>query len=154
MLEEHEPKQVGISPDLARKLLEMNPKLRNDGFDTVGLVNQSQNAAVGKPPPKPTAPAAKPTQPTAPSESVVDTLAAIGKSLGEAEQTIDREIAALQDKKKQASAAALAQWIAWLQAHDPELRSPFTQEVLADEKALLDRLGFSVKDYVALRKKR
>src|SRR5262245_35888068 len=105
----------GVSPEIARALLATNPALREGGMNTDLVIKQSA-AAPG---------AQKPVQKAAaaPGASLADTAKQLEKGLADAQARFNA------DKK-----ALLTQLTQWLTVNDPELRSPFTQQVLDQKK--------------------
>lgn len=134
-LEQAEP-TPGISPEIARALLNTNPALREGGMTTDLMIKQ-RNAAT------PVANKPMAAAKSSASSSLADTAKLLEKGLADAQARFNA------DKK-----ALLDQLTSWLSINDPELRSPFTQQVLEQKKALLASLGFDVKAYVASRMKK
>lgn len=153
-----EAKSSGISPDMARALLQMNPAMRDKGVNTAWVVNQSQDAQhAGKTGAKPATakPAtAKPATATASPSSgdVYQLIETHEKRMAEDETRFDLEIKKLNEAKQQNRARILAELMTALAAKDPELLSPFTQQALSDKKAALEKLGFSVKGFAEHRR--
>jgi hypothetical protein len=133
-------KPAGMSPDMAKKLLAMNPALRQQGFSTEGIVAQkpvrqtpkaSASAAVG-------------------FDALV--VAASGE-LAEERKLIAKEIEALERRGAEAKARALDRIGAWLLSNDPNMLSPVTQAAFNKHKPLLDSLGFSLPAFLEARAK-
>lgn len=143
------PDTTGISPEIARRVLDMNPRMRDEGKDTAWLVNESQANKLkgGAQPGKAAPPGNKPARP---SESVVATVGALKAQMADAEKRHAKEVAEAQARLAQTKAQTLDALVSWLKQNDPELRSPFTQQVLEEDKAFFDKLGFSLKRYVEL----
>lgn len=149
-----EAKQSGISPEMARALLSMNPKLREEGKNTAwvvssgqkavhqGAVQQQQQAA------KPGAKQAGPGGHDAFTE-----IDARKKKLEEEDKRVEAEIKALQDGRARAKQETLDGIMRFFAERDPELLSPMTQQALADNKVFLEKLGFSVKVFVEFKRK-
>lgn len=138
--------EQGISPEIARAVLATNPTLRAGGMSTDMLVKQSKpNQQQGKVAPKPGAPA---------SGSLVDVSKVLDKRLADAKTKREKDIADAEQHFAAEKKALLESLTQWLHQNDPELRSPFTQQVLEQKKALLQAIGFDVKAYVAAKMKR
>ena len=132
----------------------MNPAMRAQGVNTAWVVSQSQDAQHAaqkgeKPAAQKTAEAAKPA-----SGDIYQLIEAHEKRLLEDEARIDLELRKLQEAKLQSKQRVLSDLMAMLLSKDPELLSPFTQQALVDKKAALDRLGFSVKAFAELKRKK
>jgi hypothetical protein len=145
-LAEKEAAAQGISPEIARAVLATNPQLREGGMTTDLLIKQGG---------KPGAAAAQRAagKPIEAGESLADLAKLLDKRLTDAKQKREKELADAEQRfvgEKKAMLDALVQWLA---QRDPELRSPFTQQVLEQKKALLAAIGFDVKAYVASRMK-
>lgn len=140
-----------VSPDMVRRLLEMNPALRAQGLNTnyaVAQAHKAQNqAAQGH-----KAPAAGQSQTS--NDDIFTAFASIKGELATQQKAFDTEIERLTREKKNALTATLDRVQRWLQANDPDMRSPVTQQVLEQDKNFLDAIGFTVKDYVATRLKK
>ena len=139
----------GISPEIARALLNTNPAMRDNGMTTDLLVKTIQKN------PKPGAAvapgaAAKPAM----TDSFIDTAKALEKRFAEAKSKRDKELAEAESRFVAERKVLLDSMIDWLVKHDAELRSPFTQQMLEQKKAFFTTLGFDVKQYVASRMKR
>lgn len=152
---EGKEKVPGLSPDMARALLSMNPKLREEGKNTAWMVHSSQQAqqsgAKGE---KPKPPPSNVTVQTKPGADVFGVLDELKKHMEQETQRIDLEKRRLDDERrkldeqmKKLNGQLLDQLCDWLLAKDPELLSPLTQQALSERKAFLDRLGFSAKQY-------
>lgn len=135
-------KKAGLSPEMAKALLAMNPALREQGFCEKKLVAASQAPQTVQPV------AAKST------ESLLEVVAGETTRLAEAQRAADDAIAKLKAEKDAAKAAALAAVYAWLCKRDPDLLSPLTQRVLQQQKEKLAAIGFTIDGYMAARKKR
>ena len=136
----------GISPEIARALLNTNPAMRDGGMTTDMLVKTVQ---------KTTKPGAAPAiAKPALNDSFTDTARALEKRFAEAKAKRDKELAEAEGRFAAERKALLDSMIDWLGKHDPELRSPFTQQMLEQKKAFFQTLGFDVKQYVASRLKR
>ncbi len=139
--------QAGVSPSIARALLQLNPNMREQGFTTAGLVAESQTASAQKP----SAQAAQSPQSSpkaAANGGVFDVLAATSTRVTAEQRRVADAIVKLEHEQKALKAAELKAFETWLRDNDPDLRSPVTQDALARHKALLDALGFSVKSYI------
>jgi hypothetical protein len=136
----------GISPEIARALLNTNPAMRDGGMTTDMLVKTVQK--------NPKAGAAAAPAKAAQSDSFTDTAKTLEKRFAEAKSKRDREMAEADARFVAERKALLDAMTDWLVKHDPELRSPFTQQMLEQKKAFFQALGFDVKQYVASRMKR
>ncbi|MCC6808185.1 MAG: hypothetical protein IT381_12240 [Deltaproteobacteria bacterium] len=147
-----EEQQSGISPEMARTLLSMNPKLREEGKNTAWVVSSGQKAAhqgSQKQKAAAAAPAAKP----AAAGDVFSELDTLKRKLELDEQQFDLQLQQIQVEKARAKQSTLEDFMRVLINKDPELLSPMTQQALADKKAFLDKLGFSVKAFVEFKRK-
>ncbi|MCC6808660.1 MAG: hypothetical protein IT381_14645 [Deltaproteobacteria bacterium] len=135
-LEDEEDEQ-GVQRDIARKILAMNPSLREAGMDTMRAVEQSKAR-------DPKAAATSSGQ-KASAGRVVDAIAEGKQKLDSEEKRIDQELLRLQKERAGLKAVALDRFMRWLAVNDPELRSPVTKQTLEDEKAFLTKLGFKGK---------
>lgn len=143
-----EEDEGGVQADIARKILALNPKLRDAGLDTGGMVEKTKQ--------RDAQPAAtpRPAGASVPSGNrIIDAFSEVKKQLDSDERRADAEIARLQKERVGAKTQALDRVMRWLSANDPDLRSPVTQAMLADEKAFLERIGFSIKRYMDAQKK-
>jgi phosphoenolpyruvate-protein kinase (PTS system EI component) len=131
-LEEAEKDTSGISPEIARALLNTNPALRQGGMNTDLLIKQRKGAAPATPEKK---------------ESRSE------QSLADMAKTLEKRLQDAQTQLANEKKALLESLVQWLKLNDPELRSPFTQQVLEQKKALFSAIGFDVKAYVAARMK-
>ncbi len=141
-----EKAQPGLSPELARKLLSMNPALRDRGADTASLVAEAQKARSGIRPPS-----AGNAQPAPNQDAATDGLAAVDalkQAFTDTNKQLDLEQKRIQEERSSNISRTLDAFHQWLRDNDPQLRSPFTQQLLSDEKRFLDALGFSVKAYM------
>jgi len=140
-----EAKQSGISPEMARALLSMNPKMREDGKNTAWVIASGQQAANQGA--RVQAEAQK--QPAAkPATDLYSSFDEIKRKLESDDKAIDLQIKALQEQKLRLKADALESAMRAIMQKDPEMLSPMTQQALTDRKAFLDRVGFNVKSYV------
>ena len=153
--------QQTVSPDIVRKLLEMNPALRESGMTTNATVEHVQRAhqqAAKTPAPAAKKPASMGIVNQAPrAGSDGDIVSAFGemkRRLGAENKRIDEEIARLKKSREDAATQTRDRVRQWLIEHDPDVRSPVTQSVLDQEKAFLQQVGFTVKGYVEERTKK
>jgi hypothetical protein len=152
--------QPTVSPDVVRKLLEMNPSLRERGMTTNIAMNQMTDAqaqkqfadAQGKKPAS-TGVAAKPvTRPPAASNTdIVAAFRELKKRLGDGNKRIDDDMQKLKKQREELAVAMRDELTNWILKNDPDMRSPVTQSMLDQEKAFLLQLGFTVKAYVEQR---
>ncbi|MCC6808658.1 MAG: hypothetical protein IT381_14635 [Deltaproteobacteria bacterium] len=149
-----EQEQDAIPPDLARKLLDLNPALREAGEDTMRMVERSRKQASAQATAAQTGAAPIAATTAIPkSTRIIDALADVKAALDRDEKRVDAEIKKLQAEKSALKPAVLDRFCRWLSEHDPDLRSPVTQQALEDEKAYLTKIGFSVKGYIAAQRK-
>lgn len=155
--------QQTVSPDVVRKLLQMNPALRARGMDT-GMALEQMNQAqaqktVENAKPKSTGTTQKPAtqkpmtgKPTTGAPGGQNDVMAALKELKLRQQAgnkrIDDELAKLKKAREDLAAGLRDQWIDWLLANDPDMRSPVTQGMLEKEKDFLQQIGFTVKGYI------
>ncbi len=152
---EGDQKTQGLSPDMARTLLSMNPKLREEGKNTAWVVRQAQQAQQGGgkgAKPQAAQPAGSSTSAPKGGADVFGALDQLQKGFELEAQRIDVEKQKLEEQKKkleqaqaQLKSKMLQEFTQWLLGKDPELLSPLTQQALSERKAFLDRIGFSVK---------
>lgn len=150
-LADKEAANQGISPEIARAVLATNPTLREGGMTTDLLVKKHSPSTATVAKPANATPAAKPMQT---GESLANTAKALEKRLSDAKAKREKDLAEAEAHFVGEKTAMLEALVAWLKQHDPELRSPFTQQVLEQKKALLTSIGFDVKVYVNARMKR
>jgi hypothetical protein len=141
-----EAKSSGISPEMARTLLQMNPKMREEGKNTAWVVASGQQAATKGA--RVQAESAKQAAPKQGEGDLYTSFDDIKRKLELDENELEQQVKLLQQQKLQAKADALESAMRAIMQKDPEMLSPMTQQALADRKAFLDRLGFSVKTYV------
>ncbi|MCC6808180.1 MAG: hypothetical protein IT381_12215 [Deltaproteobacteria bacterium] len=162
--------QQTVSPDVVRKLLEMNPALRERGMTTnvaLDQANQAQTqkaiaeaqakkpASVGVTKPASVGATQKPaSKGVEASSDVVSAFKELKTRLANGNKRIDEEMAKLKKAKDELSHQMRAQLVDWLMQNDPDMRSPVTQSVLDQEKAFLQQVGFTVKGYVEERTKK
>lgn len=149
-----EEEDKGVQADIARKILALNPSLRDAGVDTMRAV-ESTKARDEKKVDQPDAgvkgsAAPKPVQ----GNRIVDAIADVKRTLDTDDKRLEAEIARLTKERAGLKNAALERIMRWLQSNDPDLRSPVTQAMLQDEKPFLDKIGFSIKKYIDAQKKR
>ena len=148
-LADEDAKAQGISPEIARAVLATNPQLRDGGMTTDLLVKQHQKpgaAGPGKASDKP--------KPVTTGASFIETAKQLEKRFNEAKSKRERELMEAEARFTAEKKALLEAMTQWLVQNDPELRSPFTQQMLEQKKALFASFGFDVKVYVAARMKR
>lgn len=136
--------QTGVSPAIAKALLQLNPNLREQGLNTAALVARSQEGGSKTEPSKVEA---KPA-PSPEAGGVFDTLAAVSGAMATADKQAKEQVAKIHQQLQLAKQQQLAAFEQWLLKHDSDLRSPVTQEALTRHRDVLDSIGFSVKAYV------
>lgn len=132
-------KSVGVTPSVAKVLLAMNPSLRDQGFDTMKAVRQSQNPNVAQQPGG---------SPQAQGASVYDVLKRLEADVKKSEAEIAQRMAALEAEKKQLHAGAAELVSKWLLGHDADILSPVTQKALKDFEKLLKAINFKTETYI------
>lgn len=132
----------GLSPEMARKLLAMNPAMRDRGMNTQNLVADSQKKG------------AKPAAVASTSDKGLHSeLEAIRRHLDDEEKRITEAQKQLERDRILAKEKSFASLVKWLLAKDPDITSPLNQQALKDEATLLGRIGFDMKRYAEARKK-
>ncbi len=150
--------QQTVSPEMVRKLLEMNPALREAGMTTNGAIDQVQqahlktaNEASANKKPASVGIAATGRSGTPPGGDIVQAFGDFKQKLAAERKRIDDEMEKLKKAKDDSLAQTRERVTQWLLQNDPDMRSPVTQTLLEKEKAFLDLIGFSVKGYVEKR---
>src|SRR5512141_2319321 len=105
-----------IPPDLARRLLDMNPKLREDGVDTSWVVERSQKAAKEQA----RTPAQQQKAKGPQSGRAIDALGEVRRQLETDEARVDAELAKLQRERAGLKQQALEKFCRWLNQNDPD----------------------------------
>lgn len=140
-------KEPTMTPDLAHKLLEMNPELRKKGASTGWVVNQAQKAALkGKR-------ATATPEPASKSGDVFAKIDELKQRVQKEQERLRAEIQRLKDAEAAVKIQARDDFVRWLIDNDPDARSPIVQQVLADEKNFLDGVGFSIRYYIDEKKR-
>jgi hypothetical protein len=165
-LAEDDDKQLGVSKDVLRKLMQMNPTLRG-GQSTEDLMKsvkstlgQSGSAGQTAAAPKAVAPAPKtvtaaPKTTASAPKAVADVLDVVTNARAEFERETQRFEAELKKLKTERDALVSRLCLGVIDqclAIDPNLLSPKTQLVLKDEKAFLDKIGFTVQKMIERQK--
>ncbi|MCC6810607.1 MAG: hypothetical protein IT381_24465 [Deltaproteobacteria bacterium] len=135
----------GISPEMARKLLSMNPAMRERGMTTAQLVKDSASAKPGS---------VKPAAKAAPEGGFETELVELKNKLDAEEKRIAEAQKQLEQARAEAKQASFHGVVKWLLSKDPDITSPLNQQVLKDEAAFLQRVGFDMKKYGEERKKK
>ncbi len=157
-LAEGDEQRLGVSKDVLRKLMQMNPNLRG-GKSTEDLMRQVKTTMKEAPKeaPKPAA-APPPKSAVAPSGGDKgDMLEAVLKSKHDFDahnKRFEAELKRIQDERAAYHQKALNQLLDACLVIDPGLTSPKTQYVLQQEKAFLDKLGFSMQKLIERQKLR
>ncbi|MCC6808717.1 MAG: hypothetical protein IT381_14930 [Deltaproteobacteria bacterium] len=156
--------RLGVSKDVLRKLMQMNPNLRG-GRSTEDLMRQvkttmkdapsqkpaSVGVASGKPPP-PKSAVQSPQQKG--GGDILDAVVAARADFEHQMKRFDAEQKRIQDERAAYQQKTLLKLIDECLAVDPGLTSPKSQYVLQQEKAFLDKLGFSMQKLVERQKQR
>jgi hypothetical protein len=138
--------RLGVSKDVLRKLMQMNPNLRG-GKSTEDLMRQVKTTM--KDSGKPGAPAGGAAQKTGTAKGdILDSVLAAKTEFEAASKRYEVEMKRLQEEKTATQQKLLLKLIDECLATDPGLTSPKSQYVLQQEKAFLDKLGFSMQKLV------
>ncbi len=151
--------RLGVSKDVLRKLMQMNPNLRG-GKTTEDLMRQVKSTMKDSGAKPATAAANKPQAPSSAIGGKAaggggDILNAVTAARGDFDKEtkrFDAELKRLQDERAAFQQKLLLRLIDECLAVDPGLTSPKSQYVLQQEKAFLDRLGFSMQKLVERQK--
>lgn len=150
--------RLGVSKDVLRKLMQMNPNLRG-GKTTEDLMRQVKSTM--KDAPKPVAvqsnTAQKPGSAISPGAARSDILDSVINAKAEFDKEmkrVDAEVKRLTEERVAFQQKALMKLIDECLAIDPGLTSPKSQYVLQQEKAFLDKLGFSMQKLIERQKQR
>jgi len=147
MLGESSPE---MSPEIARALLAMNPSLREQGMNTKAVLSQSRQAQTGKV--APAAPAQKIAPPKGGDIRVNEAGEKFRLMLAAEEAEVDAELKRLEQKRANLRNEMRERFASWLNGKDPELLSPYTQQLLQTEKAFLEKVGFNLTWFSAYQK--
>ncbi len=142
--------RLGVSKDVLRKLMQMNPNLRGDRT-TDDLLQQVKNMKPQTAAPRPVNPSSAATAaqtPPAGNGDVLDVVLEARAQLDRETKRIEAELKRLQDERAAFQQKLLGKLIDRCLAIDPGLTSPKSQYVLQAEKAFLDKLGFSMQKLV------
>jgi hypothetical protein len=149
-------KTRGITKEVARRLLELNPKMREGGLDTAAVMDQSKRARDQEKIPEKTQARPGAQQPI--SDDISKEVGRLKRELEVEEATIAREEAGLKSelaklvaRRESAKLKTRDAVASWLEKNDPQVRSPVTQQVLADEKPTLERVGFTMSFFLKRR---
>ena len=147
-----------VSPDVVRKLLEMNPALRERGMTTNIAMGQMNEAQANKPASgavvkKPMS-SASTSRPQSGGPDLFSAVNELRTRLVSGSKRIDDEIARLTKEKAALTHAMRDQLTQWFVANDPNIQSPVSQRVLDQEKKFFDQLGFTIDGYIAARTKK
>jgi hypothetical protein len=145
-----EEKKEGLTEDMVRKLLQMNPQLRGEGKTTRDVLSSVLGA---KPSTEP-----KPVKSEATVDGVVARMARDLDAWTLAHKR-ERDIAAkqakdLNDELNRITALACERMIEAVLAEDPGLVDPQNVALLEKEKAFLAHIGFSISKVLAAKHKR
>ncbi len=147
--------RLGVSKDVLRKLMQMNPNLRG-GKTTEDLMRQVKSTINTSPPPakQGVSPAAKSSVSAPAKGDVLDAVLAARADFEQHMKRFEAEQKRLLDERSAYQQKALLKLIDECLAVDPGLTSPKSQYVLQQEKAFLDKLGFSMQKLVERQKSR
>ena len=147
-------KEAGITVDAARKLLEINPGMRQKGVDTNFIVKQSEQAksapsSFTKAPPKNREPAFE-------SAKDVDHLLELtGKGYQQEKRELESELSIIQAKLNGLKGRYCRSMMNRLVDLDRNLTSPLTQAALTQHKSIVTEIGFTPQKFMEhLRQKR
>ena len=148
-----EKKEAGISKDAARKLLEINPGMREKGVDTNFIVKQSEQAKAGHALTK--APPQNRELGFDAAKDVDHLLELAGKQYAQEKREIESELSILQAKLNGMKGRYLRSMMNRLTELDRTLSSPMTHAALQQHKVIMNELGFTPHKFMEhLRQKR
>ena len=129
-----------------RRLLATNPALRNQGLNTASAATMMQQARAG-------AGARTPNEsgkarPAVSGPDVVALANEIKETLSKERKRLDAEQAELHKRRAHLHSETRQRLEQWLEANDPDVRSPVTQKILERDKAVFAEIGFSLNAYV------
>jgi len=153
-LAEGDDQRLGVSKDVLRKLMQMNPNLRG-GKSTEDLMRQVKSQINDGP--KSVDGTARPTggsAVSAPKGDVLDAVIATKADFDTQMKRFDAEQKRIQEERAAYQQKALLALIDNCLAVDPGLTSPKTQYVLQQEKPFLDKLGFSMQKLIERQQKK
>ena len=155
-LAEGDEQRLGVSKDVLRKLMQINPDLRG-GQSTEDLMKQvktqlktAPQATAGQQ--QKEAPVATPLAKTQPQGDVYDLVIGAKTEFDREMQRLEFEIKRLQEERSAFGSRLCLKLIDQCLSTDPGLTSPKSQFVLQQEKAFLDKLGFSMAKLVERQK--
>jgi hypothetical protein len=159
-LASEDEERLGVSKDVLRKLMQMNPKLRG-GASTEDLMRQVKTTMKGAEP-TPAQSAQKPAPQKSPLSAqsggqkgdVLDAVLEARTDFDAQMKRFDAELKKLQDERVAYQQKLLLKLIDECLAIDPGLTSPKSQYVLQQEKAFLDKLGFSMARLIERQKQK
>jgi hypothetical protein len=154
-LVEGDEQRLGVSKDVLRKLMQMNPNLRG-GKSTEDLMRQVKSQMKEGPKAADARGESAKSAITTPSSDKGDVLDAVMRTKSEYDtqmKRFDAELKRIQDERTVFLQQALTKLIDQCLAVDPGLTSPKSQYVLQQEKPFLDKLGFSMQKLVERQKK-
>jgi hypothetical protein len=144
----------GLTEDMVRKLLAMNPQLRGDGKTTKDVLADVKGRTA--PPP-----IAAPASASAARPDLDKTLSELerdhkehGAEADKRDDTLARQLASVGDQANAITAQARELVMRVFLAKDPDLTSAESARILAKEKAFLDRVGFSLEGLLAEKRKK
>lgn len=133
-----------VSPDVVRKLLEMNPALRERGMTTNVALDQMNDAQAKKP----TTQKPASTSGNSAKNDLISAMKELRTRLDNGNARIDAEMAKLKKAREDLATAMRAELTQWFVTNDPSISSPVSQRVLNHEKAFLQAIAFSIDRYV------
>ena len=139
-LEEKAAPNLGANRELVRKVMALNPSLRETS-DSSAALDRLQLAKYM---------AAKTTQAAAGPEArnLTETVSALKTELDGKAKAIASERAALDQRERELRPDVCGRFIDALLKIDPNLTSPKTEYILRQEKSFLDGIGFSMQKLV------
>ena len=134
----------GNAKELVRQAMKLNPALRDqmstaDAMGVLGVAGQQRNVST---------PAPTPARTATPKGSVAAGITSARERYQQHRTRLQGEIADLQKQLQQLAPEALETVLDVLDAADPNLTSPMTQEVLMLEAGFLGEVGFAPKKLV------
>lgn len=147
--------RLGVSKDVLRKLMQMNPNLRG-GKTTEDLMRQVKSTMNETQKPATLSPAQKQPPPKSAiagnqqkaGGDILDAVSHAKTDFDKEMKRFDAELKKLQEDRAAYQQKALLKLIDDCLAVDPGLTSPKSQYVLQQEKAFLDKIGFSMQKLV------
>lgn len=137
-LEDKNAPAIGVNKEMLRKALALNPSLRQgqSSTDMMAAIQQGHRE-------KPVAGAAP--RASGPKRTLADTVLKLKEEFGTEHKRLKAEIAALQAQEKALAPRICDRVVDAVMAIDPNMTSPMTQELMADERMFFTSIMFSAK---------